>query len=327
MIVNNLEGRKIWIDILKGLLILFVIIGHTTQNKLVTNFLSSFYMPCFFIVSGFLMKKTMVIRKFIIKKVKGLLLPYFFFALIWVLFCFLKSFVVESDFNIFRALLSILLPYSGSLGGNAYNLWFLPCLFFAQILVALIIYGKLILKIVAGIVWCTFLILGICISPYCSLLYATAVASIFVGIGFYISNYILSKLKKGRFPMWAMAVGAAMNVGSLLLNECLFKTVLEFSAASFGVLPIYILGAIGGSIFFISITSRLKSVKPLEYIGKNSLIYYALHYEVLAVVGYIIETFLSGDLLITISSFILTLLFTTVLVWGYNKLNIGKFFR
>ena len=110
---TKVSGRKGWIDVLKGVLILFVIFGHTTTNSVVQNWLSSFYMPCFFILSGWLMKKEGEAGLFIRKKIKGILFPYFCFALIWVLFCFAKNFILESGFDIFRALVSIILPYSG----------------------------------------------------------------------------------------------------------------------------------------------------------------------------------------------------------------------
>ncbi len=329
-----MEGRKVlerkgWIDILKGILILFVIFGHTTTNSVVLNWLSSFYMPCFFILSGWLMKKEGDASLFIRKKIKGILFPYFCFALIWVLFCFVKNFILESEFDIFRALLSIILPYSGRIGGNAYNLWFLPCLFLSQALVAILIYEKWIWKIIASIVWFTFLILGIFVSPYCSLLYATAMASIFVGLGFYISNYLLPKIKeKSNIPLVASIIlGGGVHISCLLLNEFILKNTLDFSAASFGLFPIYLLGALGGSIFFIAIISRIKKMVLLEYIGKNSLVYYALHYEVLAIVSFVASTLIDIDLLITAMTFILTLVLTTVVVRSYNKLNIGKLFK
>ncbi len=196
---QKIEQRETWIDIAKGILIVFVIYGHATQNSIIKNLFSSFYMPCFFILSGWLMKKEDDIAKFIRKKIKGVILPYIFFSLIWILFCFVKSFIIESNFNIYRAFLSIIIPYSGSPGGNVYNLWFLPCLFLSQILVALFVYKNTFYKIIIGIICIIFAVLGLTVKPYCSLLIAIAVASIFIVIGYYFSNYFAEKIKQITF--------------------------------------------------------------------------------------------------------------------------------
>lgn len=127
---RNSTQRKDWIDICKGALILGVILGHAFSNQLLSNFLSSFYMPCFFVLSGFLMKKEGKLKEFMRKKVKSILLPYVFFAVLWVLFLFVKSFVIESDFKLLRALLSIVLPYSGSPHGTHIIYGFCPACFY-----------------------------------------------------------------------------------------------------------------------------------------------------------------------------------------------------
>ena len=104
--------RVLWVDILKGLLILLVILGHVTSNVHIKNYISTFYMPCFFILSGWFMKKNGNVCTFVKKRIKSILFPYIFFSLIWIAFSFLKKFIIESDFDIFKALISILLPYS-----------------------------------------------------------------------------------------------------------------------------------------------------------------------------------------------------------------------
>ena len=323
------ESRKGWIDIVKGFLILLVIFGHATTNKNILNCLSSFYMPAFFIISGWLIKKEGNIKLFIRKKVKGVLFPYFFFAIIWVLFCFVKNFIIKSDFNLFYALLSIILPYSGSVGGNAYNLWFLPCLFLSQVLIAMIINEKIICKIIACIVWLIFFVLGVFFTPYCSLLYATSIASIFVGFGYFVNTYLLHKLLQKSKKIVVLLVIFCVVIYAICLNVNVFllKNTLDFSSASFGILALYVVGGLCGSIFLIGLLSKVKSFAPIEYIGRNSLVYYALHYEVLAVIGYICSKIINAHTLFVVIVFIFTVVITTLVVLIYNKLNIGKLFK
>lgn len=321
--------RVQWVDVLKGLLILLVILGHTTANNHIKNYISTFYMPCFFILSGWFMKKNGNIANLVKKRVKSILLPYIFFSLIWIIFCFLKKLIIESDFNLFKALLSIILPYSGSLGGNVYILWFLPCLFFSQIIVSLIVYDRRFLRLSGIIIWLICLVLGILIEPYCSLLYAISIASIFVFLGFIIHNFILEKLnsKSKLNYVLSILISLVLNIVCFIVNVYYFNNNLDFSAGLFGVLPIYLVGALSGSLFLILSFSKMQSFKSLEYVGKNSLVYYALHYIVLSVVGFITEKIFSISYLINIFNFVMVLSLTSIVVMLYNKLGIGKIFN
>lgn len=321
--------RVQWVDILKGLLILFVILGHSVSNSHIKNYISTFYMPCFFILSGWFMKKKADLGIYTMKRVKSILLPYLFFSIIWILFCFLKNFIIETDFNIIKAFVSIFLPYSGRTGGNVYNLWFLPCLFFSQIIIAVIIYNKKILRLIGIFVWFLFLVLGIIVELYCSLLYAISIASIFVFFGFIIQNYVLIKIDNNA-NLWyvlSLVICLILNIVCFIVNVYCFNKTLDFSAGSFGILPVYLIGAISGSLFFILLFRKIKSFKPLEYIGKNSLVYYALHYVVLAVVGFLIERVIDINSVVSIISFAATSVITTLVVVIYNKLNVGKIFK
>lgn len=75
------QNRVLWVDILKGLGILLMILGHTPNiPQSVYVFIYSFHMPLFFVVSGFLwsdanLKNT--IRMWGKRKFRSLIIPYF----------------------------------------------------------------------------------------------------------------------------------------------------------------------------------------------------------------------------------------------------------
>ena len=100
------EGRRIdWIDCVKGLGILLVYIGHC-YIPTVNDFIYSFHMPLFFIVSGFLWDNSkyqqMSIRDFAEKKFKAYIIPYFKMSficfVIWGLFYGLFQHDTVSDY-------------------------------------------------------------------------------------------------------------------------------------------------------------------------------------------------------------------------------------
>lgn len=108
-----------WIDLLKGLGIFFVILGHTIKNNDLYVWIYSFHMPLFFFISGYLTEPRNSIKdynQYIWKKCKNLLFPFFIFRILLVFYWL----IVE---QYFRPL---------DLG----PIWFLIVLFGVEILIA-----------------------------------------------------------------------------------------------------------------------------------------------------------------------------------------------
>lgn len=74
---NTKKDERIgYIDIARGIAILLVIIGHVLYKTTIGNFIFSFHMPLFLIISGMLFKYNSNTKYFIIKITKRLLIPY-----------------------------------------------------------------------------------------------------------------------------------------------------------------------------------------------------------------------------------------------------------
>lgn len=78
---NNKNERIEWLDIAKAILIIMIVLQHTLRFGYLDVFVSSFEIPCFFILAGITFKKSNF-KKYLIDKSKRLLLPYLFFGLI-----------------------------------------------------------------------------------------------------------------------------------------------------------------------------------------------------------------------------------------------------
>lgn len=68
-----MNTRNLLFDIIKGIGIILMIIGHLTQYA--TNIIFSFHMPLFFILSGYFYKQT-DIKSGLINDAKRLIIPY-----------------------------------------------------------------------------------------------------------------------------------------------------------------------------------------------------------------------------------------------------------
>ncbi|MBP9989017.1 MAG: acyltransferase family protein, partial [Ruminococcus sp.] len=77
--LNNPAKKRIdWIDMAKGYGMILVIIGHIVADKgIAFRLISSFHMPLFFVLSGYLFSNKKTFKEFFIKKVKSLVVPYF----------------------------------------------------------------------------------------------------------------------------------------------------------------------------------------------------------------------------------------------------------
>jgi len=92
-------------DIMKGVTILLMMLGHTGIPEWLHTFIYSFHMPLFFIVSGYFAKKDVELTwrgwgSIIRKSSKTLLLPYVVTAIVVLLFTLMRA-VVKHDISIF----------------------------------------------------------------------------------------------------------------------------------------------------------------------------------------------------------------------------------
>ena len=79
--------RDSTLDVLKGIGIILVVIGHSNCPKLLDDYIFSFHMPLFFIASGYFFNKKCLENKkqYFFKKVQGVYLPFLKWSVIFLL--------------------------------------------------------------------------------------------------------------------------------------------------------------------------------------------------------------------------------------------------
>ena len=92
--------RYAWIDCMKGIGILLVVLGHIYKDNYMGQWIYSFHMPLFFILSGYLMFNKTVDWKYggacyLVKKTKHLLWPFILFRVLLVIYWLM----IESKFR------------------------------------------------------------------------------------------------------------------------------------------------------------------------------------------------------------------------------------
>lgn len=136
----KIRSRHIWLDSSKGLGILLLVILHvqSMSSGILSDglvwFLKLFRMPMFFVVSGMLFKPYSFFE-LVDKKFRSLIVPYisYIFLLYALIYARKMVFSVPSEYLSFKGVIRLAL--GGEYLGSEYGVfWFIPCLFFTQIL-------------------------------------------------------------------------------------------------------------------------------------------------------------------------------------------------
>lgn len=113
--------RKHWLDLLRGIAIIMVVIVHQIDHNIYWNvYTGHIMMPLFFAISGYLFNNNNNIRCFLIKITKNLVIPWLALGVIVTIPQILDGY---DDFSA-----KIIGLFTGK------ELWFMPCLIFGEII-------------------------------------------------------------------------------------------------------------------------------------------------------------------------------------------------
>lgn len=270
------NNRLDYLDIAKGIGIILVVLAHVyafnpeiavSRGKIVT-WIYSFHMPLFFIIAGMLTKyKNKVdIKKTIISRIKGLLIPYFFFSLISI---FIFSLMADFEKSVIKELFRVTI-----LGIGIETLWFLPALFFSDIIFVLM---KKIVKndyVMGVIVAILFFVSSFVTADNRMLLKFFArglIALTYMYIGYMLFEIVQKKNISNKFlvGIFILQLFTSGLNGFVDLNNLVYNNKL-----------LYLFNSVLGSYILIEICKKIKS-KFLIYLGKSSLIIMWLHLDLI----------------------------------------------
>ena len=285
-------GRIAWIDTLKGMGIIFVVLGHgySSANPKTLAYIYSFHMPLFFFLAGYVLKgdSTAAFGPFFLRRLRTRIVPYIFFFLIYYA-AGLIMFTQQTGLKISSVMLmdgheklaAMVLADRDVLDGMGnVALWFLPCLFLAENIVFLVrrVAGKNRAALLAGVAVLSFIAYGESVTGYLGL-HGTAVtamtAAVFYGCGSVagetsVNEGIFQGLRGNGVSAWLAAIAASVALSFL-------NGRVDMSANYYGNYLLFY-GAAFSGILCYALTARFISPSPwLAYFGKNSLIILCLH--------------------------------------------------
>ncbi|MGE7952168.1 acyltransferase family protein [Lysinibacillus xylanilyticus] len=276
-----------WIDVLKGLGIILVILGHIRLSPELINYIYLFHMPLFFFISGYLMNisKYNSMGQLVKKKTRTLLIPYITFSAISII-CY--SVIGHKDIDVSATVLSIIEGKRNEIYFNV-PLWFLVGLFVVEMMYYIqkkLLKNDILLLILAILInYIAVVFLKVIETPNWIWSIDTAM--------YYLLYYQLGNLfrvYKNKIDFNKMfnkvAVGIfiflciSFNLLSLVSPD-LINYVYNYLDVNNKFLVIRLIAfAISGIVTYVCLAMYIKKSTMLEYIGKNSLIIFALHWPI-----------------------------------------------
>ncbi len=334
------KERIITFDIAKGIGILLVVFAHVNYTPILLNFIYSFHMPLFFIISGMFFRKEKYgsFANFAKHRFITLICPYLFFYTVSMIIRFSISIIHDgfSDALISEYLMYFLQMFIAERSAAMVNtpLWFVPSLFVVECIYYFI--SKLkpaLVVLMCSILACTGWFLE---SSYISLegvVIPWNLPTVLFAVGFYaIGNLsfdemrnMVSKIQKSRYK-------AAISIGGALLCVLILVPLVQLNGKiSLGSrhlnngFILYCSGIIGSAgILFVSIL--LEKSRFLRFCGQNSFCIMSTHvlirYIYLGLYGVFgFELFDETKLSETIAPFLVVLVLSLICTLIYNKLT------
>lgn len=280
--VTQNSSRDEIFDILKGVAIFFMIIGHCKPSLLET-FIYSFHMPLFFFVTGYFLK-IRPLREEIRLSTKRLIFPYIFAA---VCICFIATCKDLSNYTWADGsytqgkIIALLLGFRGDtslqwMTDNIAALWFIPALFVARC-VTIPLIGKIKSTAIACMICLVLGIIGIILEkfffvPYCIPQGLSAVAFVYVGYLIRKHNFLNLSNMKCLFPFLLILWLYSWNSKGMDIALCRFRSGYVFC----------LFGSLGAFFaLYILVKNFYRSESPfwriIHFVGRNSLIVYCVH--------------------------------------------------
>jgi fucose 4-O-acetylase-like acetyltransferase len=287
-------GHRIgFIDALKGFTIFCVVYGHSIENfkkgidfwhNPVWEFIYSFHMPLFYVLSGFFFQSSLQLKfkSFLYKKTTQLLLPYFVWLILSSLYRLIKSLLVTSTtFDWLQELKGLFFPFD-------INPWFLRELFISYCIVYAVckLFKKWHLVFMLSICFVLFMpygalqrflmpmfLFGILLNNNYKLLFIHRYKLLFGSIFIFV---ICLFFWDGNYTIYITGFPPIINIRELLYSKILIFNFSNMHIAAFRLLIGVSGSALLYALFQIIYRENILFI-CLSEIGKYSLAIYILH--------------------------------------------------
>ena len=87
------NNRLAFVDVARGISIICIILGHLGRND-INRIVFTFHIPIFFLITGYFIDTESSKKRFLLKKITSLLIPYFFTSIAIIVLSVIKVFIL-----------------------------------------------------------------------------------------------------------------------------------------------------------------------------------------------------------------------------------------
>lgn len=277
------ESKRIgWIDMAKGYGMICVIIGHLQELPGLIAYVYTFHMPLFFFLSGYVLKTNMSFYEFLKRKIKGILIPYFGLGIPALLF-FIAGHIYKNDLIIAD---SLKVFFSFLIQRRWGTIWFLACLFWLNIFFYLLV-NFILDERILGIVVIILTLAGLIYYRLGGRPLVWNIDVCFTALPFFYMGYTLKNIKKlreilfySKYKNLILGFCIILNPVAGFLSWLIAGEGLEMANCLYGVEVLVYASAFSGIVYMLAL-SRKFTLRIIQYIGENSLIYLAWHQTIM----------------------------------------------
>lgn len=291
--MNNHKERIIWIDQLRSIALLIVIIGHVALPENATSLIYSFHMPLFFIISGLTINRNKMqsisVYNYLILKIQHLIIPYFWMSfLMYPLWYFAFHYLSNDiELTIGQAFVGIFLGNNLLIASPSNALWFVLVIFLANLLFLFLLRisknnESILLILVALCAIIGYLDKGNAQIWHFNVAF-TAVVFMYIGNCFMLwyQNNGKRQLEQLIWPKRCAIYSGLLIIGyiSHRMNGRISMTANKFGKSAL----LFYITSLVFSACIILIIMKLPHLKIISYIGKNTLLYVGIHVPILRI--------------------------------------------
>lgn len=120
---------------------------------------------------------------------------------------------------------------------------------------------------------------------------------------------LMKQINKRKYQL--LALSGFMLLGGLYINLIQFGNQVDLSSMNLGIWPVYVFCSLCGTVVVLSV-SHITNNSFLQYVGRNSLYIYGMHYCVIGLIDKICTGFLCA---------VITLLICIPIAHLYGKIR------
>lgn len=311
-----LSGRSAKIDVIRGLAIIFVILGHGIHllfskgnldeviGTKIFNLIYSFHMPLFFMSSGFLYKgvNNKKLSELFLKDFISLYVPYLFINFLYQFERFIAGYMGISLTQPQRSIIEFFV------GDNYTFTWFLLSLLCVKI--TFYIFDKYMSETTTLIIYILIFWLAY---HYNSILIISYLGwGIFYYIGYIIKKYSLDKITGEKRKIIVILCVNLAIIGFVSLEKIGLCSIVKIIVG----IPVFLI--------FILLLPNTPKIKIVDFCGEYSMVVYAIHGLSNYVCYMVLSKFTHSSFVLIIAMFILPILLSYIICYIYSNYRIFK---